>query len=170
MSLDRACKSENLLMLHFGHRSSWWVSVVPKCWTCSWMTRLSMNKMLGRWLIPRASGYGCSVMFIDVLSCWSVFNLRQSWESPFFVVTSKQDEAHEPECRHVCWVTETILIWSYLSHFPANPLVGQPDLTHWGDTLVGHPCLKLLRNALVRHCCLTLLFDTIVGHSCLTLF
>ena len=59
---------------------------------------------------------------------------------------------------------------TYLSHFPANPLVGHPDLTHWGDTLVGHPCLTLLRNALVSHSCLTLLFDTFVGHSCLTLF
>ena len=56
-----------------------------------------------------------------------------------------------------------------LSHFPANPLVGHPDLTHWGDTLVGHPCLTLLRNGLVRHSCLTLLFNTFVGHSCWTL-
>ena len=46
---------------------------------------------------------------------------------------------------------------TYLSHFPANPLVGHPDLTHWGDTLVGHPCLTLLRNTLLRHSCLTLL-------------
>ena len=28
---------------------------------------------------------------------------------------------------------------TYLTHFPANPLVGHPDVTHWGDTLVGHP-------------------------------
>ena len=35
---------------------------------------------------------------------------------------------------------------TYWSHIPANPLVGHPDLTHWGDTLVGHPCLTLLRN------------------------
>ena len=46
---------------------------------------------------------------------------------------------------------------TYLSQFPANPLVEHPDLTHWGDTLVGHPCLTLLRYALVRHSCLTLL-------------
>ena len=59
---------------------------------------------------------------------------------------------------------------TYLSQFPANPLVEHPDLTHWGDTLVGHPCLTLLRYALVRHSCLTLWFDTLVGHSCLTLF
>ena len=59
---------------------------------------------------------------------------------------------------------------TYLSQFPANPLVEHPDLTHWGDSLVGHPCLTLLRYALVRHSCLTLWFDTLVGHSCLTLF
>ena len=59
---------------------------------------------------------------------------------------------------------------TYLSQFPANPLVEHPDLTHRGDTLVGHPCLTLLRYALVRHSCLTLWFDTLVGHSCLTLF
>ena len=57
----------------------------------------------------------------------------------------------------------------HFSHFPANPLVRHPELTHWGDTLVGHPCLTLLRNALVRHSCLTLLFDTLAWHSCKTL-
>ena len=58
---------------------------------------------------------------------------------------------------------------TYFSHFPANPLVRHPELTHWGDTLVRHPWLTLLRNALVRHSCLTLLLDTLVGHSYLTL-
>ena len=58
---------------------------------------------------------------------------------------------------------------TYLSQFPANPLVEHPDLTHWSDNLVGHPCLTLLRYALVRHSCLTLWFDTLVGHPCLTL-
>ena len=87
---------------------------------------------------------------------------------------------------------------TYVSDFPAKPLVGHPDLTHWRDTVIGHPCLTLLRNALVRHSwqsyltllwgtlrwhsCRTplldtiakrsgktLLFDTCVGHSCLTL-
>ena len=66
----------------------------------------------------------------------------------------------------------------HLSHFPTNPLVGHPELTHWGDTLVGHPCLTLLRNALVRHSTLawhfylTLLWDlwdTLAWHSCKTL-
>ena len=58
---------------------------------------------------------------------------------------------------------------TYFSHFPANPLVRHPELTHWGDTLVGHLCLTLLRNALVRHSCLTLLLDTLVRHSYSTL-
>ena len=58
---------------------------------------------------------------------------------------------------------------TYLSQFPANPLVEHFDLTHWGDTLVGRPCLTPLRYTLVRHSCLTLWFDTLVGHSCLTL-
>ena len=58
---------------------------------------------------------------------------------------------------------------TYLSQFPANPLVEHPDLTHWGDTLVGHPCLTLLRYALVRHSCLTLWFDTLAWHSSKTL-
>ena len=57
---------------------------------------------------------------------------------------------------------------TYLSHFPANPLAGHVDLTHWGDTLVGHPCLTLMRKALVRHSCKTLLLDTFVRHSCWT--
>ena len=47
---------------------------------------------------------------------------------------------------------------TYLSHFPTNPLVGHPDVTHWGDTLVGHPSY------------LTLLLDTLLRHSYLTLF
>ena len=69
---------------------------------------------------------------------------------------------------------------TYLSHFPANPLVGHPDVTHWGDTLVGHPSyLTLLLDTLVRHSYWTLLLDTssgtlwldiLVRHSYLTLF
>ena len=58
---------------------------------------------------------------------------------------------------------------TYLSQFPANPLVEHTDLTRWGDTLVGHPCLTLLRYALVRHSCMTLWFDTLVWHSSETL-
>ena len=44
---------------------------------------------------------------------------------------------------------------TYLPHFPANPLVGHPDLIHW------RTLLTLLRNALVRHSYLTLLWDTL---------
>ena len=58
---------------------------------------------------------------------------------------------------------------TYLSQFPANPLVEHTDLTRWGDTLVGHPGLTLLRYALVRHSCMTLWFDTLVWHSSETL-
>ena len=71
---------------------------------------------------------------------------------------------------------------TYLSHFPTNPLVGHPDVTHWGDTLVGHPSyltllldtllrhsyLTLLTGHLVRHSYWTLLLDTPLGHSYLT--
>ena len=101
----------------------------------------------------------------------------------------------------ICWHFSVIYCWSkkktrwsprtrmptrmlrnrdntYLSHIPTSPLVGHPDLTHWGDTLVGHPCLTLLRNALVKHFYLTLLWDTLAWqffwgtltwHSCRTL-
>ena len=62
---------------------------------------------------------------------------------------------------------------TYLSHFPANPLVGHPDVTHWGDTFAGHPSdLTLLLDTLARHLtghsCLTLLWDTFTWHSCKT--
>ena len=44
----------------------------------------------------------------------------------------KQDEAHEPECRHVCWGTDTILI----SHIFQR--------THLRDTLSWHTEVTLL--------------------------
>ena len=44
----------------------------------------------------------------------------------------KQDEAHEPECRHVCWVTETILICHIFQR------------THLWDTLTWHTEATLL--------------------------
>ena len=73
----------------------------------------------------------------------------------------KQDEAHEPECRHVCWQTETILI----CHI-SNKLTCE---TSWVHTLRWHPCLTLLSNS-----CLTLLWDTcktlLTWHSCKTLW
>ena len=68
------------------------------------------------------------------------------------------------------------LFETYLSHFPANPLVGHPALTHWvtllQDTLAWHCCATpgktLLLNTLMWHSCETLFLDTLVRHSCLT--
>ena len=90
----------------------------------------------------------------------------------------KQDEAHEPECRHVCWQTETILI----CHI-SNKLICE---TSWVHTLRWHSCRtplldtieQLLLDTLVRrscktlltwHSCKTLLLDIFVGRSSLTL-
>ena len=61
----------------------------------------------------------------------------------------KQDEAHEPECRHVCWQTETILICHVLSKLTCE--------TPWIHTLKWHYCLTFLPDTLVRHSYLTLL-------------
>ena len=61
----------------------------------------------------------------------------------------KQDEAHEPECRHVCWQTETILICHALSKLTCE--------TPWVHTLRWHYCLTFLPDTLVRHSYLTLL-------------
>ena len=61
----------------------------------------------------------------------------------------KQDEAHEPECRHVCWQTETILICNIFSKLTCE--------TPWVHTLRWHYCLTLLPDTLVRHSYLTLL-------------
>ena len=44
----------------------------------------------------------------------------------------KQDEAHEPECRHVCWQTETILICHISSKLTCE--------TPWIHTLRWHSC------------------------------
>ena len=95
----------------------------------------------------------------------------------------KQDEAHEPECRHVCWQTETVLICHISSKLTCE--------TPWVHTLRWHSCRTplldiiakrsgetLLLDTLVRHSCKTLLtwhscktlsLDTLLGHSCLTL-
>ena len=102
---------------------------------------------------------------------WEFYPLYRTPFNPIlclFLTQKKQDEAHEPECRHVCWVTETTTLFVT---FSSEPTGGTP----WLDTLrwhscIRHPCLTLLRNALARHSCLTLLFVTFVGHSCLKLF
>ena len=91
--------------------------------------------------------------------------------NPSFV--KKQDEAHEPECRHVCWRTETIVIT-----FSSKPTCGTPwrDTLRWHscttpfllDTLLRHSYLILITLHLVRHSYWTLLLDTPLGHSYLT--
>ena len=88
----------------------------------------------------------------------------------------KQDEAHEPECRHVTYVDKQR---QYLFvTFPANSLVRHPEFTHWGDTFVRHffldtltwhSCKTLLLDTLARQAYVTLLLDTLVRHSCKTL-
>ena len=108
----------------------------------------------------------------------------------------KQDEAHEPECRHVCWQTEKKLICHVSSkltcetpwvhtlrwHSCRTPLL-DTIAQRSGETLlldslvrhscktllVWHSCKTLLLDIIVRHSSLTLLFDTLVRHSYLTL-
>ena len=59
---------------------------------------------------------------------------------------------------------------TYLSHFPANPLVGHTDVTLLYDTLLlGHSCLTLLQDTLTCHSFKTLLLDTSYLTSCKTL-
>ena len=100
-------------------------------------------------------------------------NLRHGQMSCLQLDWWKQDEAHEPECRHVCWQTETILI----CHI-SNKLTCE---TSWVHTLRWHPCLTLLskscltllwdtcKTLLTWHSCKTLLLDIFVGRSSLTL-
>ena len=58
----------------------------------------------------------------------------------------KQDEAHEPECRHACWRTETILIYHIFQR------------THLWDTLTWHTEVTLLYDTLLTwHSYLTFL-------------
>ena len=76
------------------------------------------------------------------------------------IIPKKQDEAHEPECRHVCWRTETILI-----RFSSEPTCGTP----WRDTLRWHSCrTPFLLDTLTWHSCKTLLLDTLLVKDTLT--
>ena len=76
------------------------------------------------------------------------------------LVKNKQDEAHEPECRHVCWRTETILI-----RFSSETTCGTP----WRDTLRWHSCrTPFLLDTLTWHSCKTLLLDTLLVKDTLT--
>ena len=96
----------------------------------------------------------------------------------------KQDEAHEPECRHVCEEQRQYLCLT----FSSEPTCENP----WVDTLRWHSCrtplldtiaqhsgktllvdtsyLTLLQQLLTWHSCKTPLLDTLVRHSYLTFF
>ena len=74
---------------------------------------------------------------------------------------SKQDEAHEPECRHECWQTETILICHISSKLTCE--------TPWVHTLMWHSCRTPLLDTIAQRSGETLLLDTLVRHSCKTL-
>ena len=76
----------------------------------------------------------------------------------------KQDKAHEPECRHLCWVTQTTSATLSLDTF-----VRHSYLTLLLDTLVRHSYLTLLYEHFFWHSSGTLLLDTLVRHSDLTL-
>ena len=73
----------------------------------------------------------------------------------------KQDEAHEPECRHVCWQTETIVICHISSKLTSE--------TPWVHTLTWHFCRTPLLDTIAQRSGETLLLDTLVRHSCKTL-
>ena len=73
----------------------------------------------------------------------------------------KQDEAHEPECRHVCWQRETILICHISSKLTCE--------TPWVHTLRWHSCRTPLLDTIAQRSGETLLLDTLVRHSCKTL-
>ena len=74
--------------------------------------------------------------------------------------TKKQDEAHEPECRHVCWQTETILICHISSKLTCE--------TPWVHTLRWHSCRTPLLDTLAQRAGETLLLDTLVRDSYVT--
>ena len=98
------------------------------------------------------------------------------WTQPVEIcctaVSKKQDETHEPECRHVCWGTETILI----SHIFQRTHCETVDARRWHssrtpllDTIAQRSGKTLLLDTLTWHSCVTLLLDTVVRHSYLTL-
>ena len=95
----------------------------------------------------------------------------------------EQDEAHEPECWHVCWERQTILITFSTGHRCGTPwhntLMRQAGRTLLFDTLAQHSSNTLiletliwhsdLRDTLTWHFCNTLLLDTLAGQFCKTL-
>ena len=87
--------------------------------------------------------------------CGATYSLQSSWLTFWeqtllmfllFYSQKKQDEAHEPECRHVCWRTEKIPIYHIFQR------------THLWDTLTWHTEVTLLQDTLLT------------WHSYLTLF
>ena len=141
---------------------------------------------------PPKSDHHVRTLFHSVLgsSGFLVFPRSGFFQPNLWVVSGpkKQDEAHEPECRHVCWQTKTILIchisnklacetpWLHTLrwHSCRTPLLD----TIARDTLAWHSCKTLLTwhscktpllDILVRHSSLTLLFDILVRHSYLTI-
>ena len=147
-------------------------------WWCLCPTNSSLLALDHGDMLTTTSGKNMAKM-----NCW-----KHSWK--------KQDETHEPECRHVCWQTEAILICHISSKFtcetpwihtlrqhscrtPLLDTIAQRSgetllldslVRHSCKTLLAwHSCKTLLLDTIVRHSSLTLLFDTLVRHSYLTL-
>ena len=70
----------------------------------------------------------------------------------------KQDETHEPECRHVCWETEVEYLFVTIS---SEHSCGTP----WLDTLSWHSCRTPLLDTIALRSGKTLLHDTLNWHS-----
>ena len=102
--------------------------------------------------------------FADFHEVWNLiwnFSKRDTTFSTiyFCLFLKKQDEAHEPECRHVCWVTETILL--LFATFSSEPAGGTP----WLETLRWHSCRTPLLDTIAQRSGKTLLLDTPIWHS-----
>ena len=108
------------------------------------------------WTLSKS--WSTSRMHMETLFRWTS---RAFTVSSYFFQNIKQDEAHEPECRHVCWQTETILICHISSKLTCE--------TPWIHTLRWHSCRTPLLDTLTWRSCKTLLRDTLVRHSCKTL-
>ena len=89
-----------------------------------------------RHAILRLFGQGWFIMQMD--NCNIVTTCYNSWPPESKCVVSKwsflekQNEAHEPECRHECWGTETILVYHIFRR------------THLWDTLTWRTEVTLL--------------------------
>ena len=107
-----------------------------------WLVHLGIWFFVAQKLVPH----------VDHSGFWFIFSGDQLIKP----IHSKQDEAHEPECRHVCWQTETILICHISS-----------KLTHetpWVHTLKWHSCGTPLLDTIAQRSGETLLWDTLVRH------